>query len=101
MPDTPTTQPTDVEAVFLRMAELQDGNAQPSTIDLINDLATLIRQQQAEIERLRKPLSPDLCLRLALMTYEAGRQDFPKPWDERTAGEALYAALSKEAGRGG
>ncbi len=48
-----TTQPTDVEAVFLRMAELQDGNAQPSTIDLINDLATLIRQQQAEIEALK------------------------------------------------
>jgi len=41
---------------MLRISLLEDGNAWPSTIQLINDLADTIEAQEAEIERLREAL---------------------------------------------
>jgi len=41
---------------MLRISLLEDGNAWPSTIQLINDLADTIEAQAAEIKRLREAL---------------------------------------------
>ena len=42
---------------MLRISLLEDGNAWPSTIQLINDLADTIEAQAAEIKRLRELLA--------------------------------------------
>lgn len=39
------------EELMLRISLLEDGNAWPSTIELINDLADRIEQLTAEVER--------------------------------------------------
>lgn len=42
-----------MDDLFERISSLQDGNAWPSTIELINDLADRIEAQAAEIRSLR------------------------------------------------
>lgn len=49
------TDTTDrLAEVLHQMATFQDGNAQPHTIALINELADIAQAQQAEIERLTR-----------------------------------------------
>lgn len=52
-----TNSTTDrLDGALHQMATFQDGNAQPHTIALINELADIARSQQAEIDRLREAL---------------------------------------------
>lgn len=46
----------DVRELFQRMSELQDGNAWPSTIELMNDLADALSASLAREEALRDAL---------------------------------------------
>lgn len=57
---------TMLDELLLRMAGLNDGNAQPSTIQLINDMATALEALRAERDALRLfmgaayPVAPEI-----------------------------------------
>jgi hypothetical protein len=55
-----------------RISSLQDGNAWPSTIELINDLADRIEAQEAEIRSLRAQVEKERAGIVARLRMKAG-----------------------------
>lgn len=108
MTPTPDTSPEAVDAVCLRVAELNDGNAWPSTIALICDLRDMLRAVADERDnwqmlesiphrRLEAAEAEAAALREALRNVEALEIDWRLSTAEnmRAASDIARAALKE------